>query len=143
MDEVSCSGSGRDPQTIFVGGNGGVGKTTISSALAVDLASNFQKDLKVLIVSTDPAHSLGDALDEDLRKGRGKPIPMTDPITGGRLYACEVDAGAALEDFRENLAAFDINRLSDALGVSPDLLESLGLREFSGLLNNPPPGLDE
>jgi len=111
--------------------------------LAVSLASAFDKDLKVLVVSTDPAHSLGDALDEDLRKGKGVPIPMTDPVTGGRLFACEVDAGAALSDFRENLAAFDINRLADALGVSPDLLESLGLREFSGLLNNPPPGLDE
>jgi arsenite-transporting ATPase len=143
VEEVSRETSSKNPHTIFVGGKGGVGKTTISSALAVSLASDFQKDLKVLIVSTDPAHSLGDALDEDLRKGRGKALPMTDPLTGGRLFACEVDAGAALEDFRENLAAFDIDRLADALGVSPDLLESLGLREFSGLLNNPPPGLDE
>ena len=145
VEEISeaATKSAREPPIIFVGGKGGVGKTTVSSALAVSLASDMQKDLKVLIVSTDPAHSLGDAIDEDLRKGRGKPIPMTDPVTGGRLYACEVDAGAALEDFRENIAAFDINRLADALGVSPDLLEGLGLREFSGLLNNPPPGLDE
>ena len=144
-EHVSSLGgsSKKDPLTIFVGGKGGVGKTTVSSALAVNLASDFIKDLKVLVVSTDPAHSLGDALDEDLRKARGKPIPMTDPLTGGRLYACEVDAGAALQDFRENLAAFDINRLADALGVSAGLLEDLGLREFSGLLNNPPPGLDE
>ena len=99
--------------------------------------------LKVLVVSTDPAHSLGDALDEDLRNGRGKPVMMTDPLTAGRLYAAEVDAESALQEFRENLASFDVDKLATSLGVSPDLLESLGLREFSGLLNNPPPGLDE
>jgi arsenite-transporting ATPase len=127
-------------QTIFVGGKGGVGKTTTSSALAVQLAL---QDLNVLVVSTDPAHSLGDALDEDLRKGRGKPVVLTDPLTGGRLHATEINSEAALKDFRENLASFDIDRLASSLGVSADLLESLGLREFSGLLNNPPPGLDE
>jgi arsenite-transporting ATPase len=140
VDELVDS---KNPRTVFVAGKGGVGKTTVSSALAVSLASSYENDLKVLVVSTDPAHSLGDALDEDLRKGLGKPLVMTDPLTSGRLYACEVDAGAALQNFRESLSAFDMNRLADALGVSPDFLESFGLREFSGLLNNPPPGLDE
>lgn len=70
---------------IFCGGKGGVGKTTVSAALAVHLA---QQDLKVLVVSTDPAHSLGDALDEDLRKGGGQPIVMTDPLTGGKNSPC-------------------------------------------------------
>ncbi len=50
------------------------GKTSISSALAVELASDYEKDLKVVIVSTDPAHSLGDALDVDLRSGNGRPV---------------------------------------------------------------------
>ena len=143
VEDVSDGADSTGPSTIFVGGKGGVGKTTVSSALAVSLAASSEKELKVLVVSTDPAHSLGDALDEDLKKARGKPLPLTDPVTGGRLYACEVDAAAALEDFRENVAAFDIDRLSAALGVPASLLESLGLREFSGLLNNPPPGLDE
>lgn len=144
LDDLSeRSGGNSEPSTVFVGGKGGVGKTTVSSALAVSLASSFENDLKVLVVSTDPAHSLGDALDEDLRKGMGQPIPMTDPLTGGRLSACEVDASEALEEFRENLEAFDLDRLADALGVSPGVLEDLGLGEFSGLLQNPPPGLDE
>ena len=45
---------------IFVGGKGGVGKTSISSATALWLAKQGKK---TLIVSTDPAHSLSDSLE--------------------------------------------------------------------------------
>lgn len=136
--------SKQKPSTIFVGGKGGVGKSTVSSSLAVHLAStNNNPDFKVLIVSTDPAHSLGDALDVDLRPHHGKATCLTDSLTQGRLYAQEVDASAALAEFRENLAAFDIGKLAETLQVSPELLETLGLQDFSGLLQNPPPGLDE
>ena len=52
----------------------------------MELASSPQySDLNVLIVSTDPAHSLGDALDVDLRsvrssgdgEGGSRPKPLT------------------------------------------------------------------
>lgn len=45
---------------ILYTGKGGVGKTSIAAASAVKIA---QEGLKTLVVSTDPAHSLGDSLD--------------------------------------------------------------------------------
>jgi arsenite-transporting ATPase len=47
----------------FLGGKGGVGKTTLAAALALRDAG---RGLRTLVVSTDPAHSLGDVLDVEL-----------------------------------------------------------------------------
>lgn len=52
---------------IFIGGKGGVGKTTTAAALASYYASQQQK---TLIVSTDPAHSLGDVLNVRLNNDK-------------------------------------------------------------------------
>ncbi|MDV6315231.1 ArsA family ATPase [Idiomarina sp. HP20-50] len=52
-----------DKKVLLIGGKGGVGKTTVSSALAV-LAAREGK--KVLLVSTDPAHSLADVFDKKI-----------------------------------------------------------------------------
>ena len=76
----------------FIGGKGGVGKTTCAAALAVALA---RRRLDTLVVSTDPAHSLGDALRQrigpDPRPVRGQP----------RLYALELDAATAFARWLE------------------------------------------
>lgn len=114
------------------------------------LASSLQHDLKVLIVSTDPAHSLGDALDVDLRNsksvnGKKKPTLLMDPLTNGKLHALEVDPSAALAEFQSNLQLFDVSTLSSSIGmnVPPQLLQDLGLNELHTIIKNPPPGLDE
>ena len=48
---------------LFVGGKGGVGKTTTAAALSLRLAERGER---TLLVSTDPAHSLGDLFDRSL-----------------------------------------------------------------------------
>ena len=72
----------------FFAGKGGVGKTTCAAAAAVTAA---ERGRRVAIVSTDPAHSLGDALERRLG-----PAPRRVPTRGGRLDALELDADRAL-----------------------------------------------
>jgi arsenite-transporting ATPase len=72
----------------FFGGKGGVGKTTCAAAMAVAAA---ERGRRVLLVSTDPAHSLGDALD---RRLSGRPARVA--TRAGRLGAVELDAERAL-----------------------------------------------
>ncbi|QVJ01314.1 ArsA family ATPase [Nocardiopsis eucommiae] len=70
---------------VFFGGKGGVGKTTMAAAHALGLAD---AGLRTLLVSTDPAHSLGDALGLSLGD---RPVRVSD-----HLWAREPDADAAL-----------------------------------------------
>jgi arsenite-transporting ATPase len=77
-----------DLKFVFVGGKGGVGKTTSSSAIATLLAERCNK--RVLLISTDPAHSLSDAF---LRDFTSVPTPISCGNDGGtgNLHVMEVD----------------------------------------------------
>ena len=58
---ISADGAGKKRKHVLLGGKGGVGKTSCAASLGVRLA---QDGHTTLVVSTDPAHSLSDALDE-------------------------------------------------------------------------------
>lgn len=61
---MSTDGNARaEPTIVFFGGKGGVGKTTMACAYALRSAD---AGLRTLLLSTDPAHSLGDAFGLDL-----------------------------------------------------------------------------
>lgn len=68
-------------------GKGGVGKTTTAAATAVLAARTGRR---TLVLSTDPAHSLGDALDVALSD---RPAPVT-----ANLWGQELDARRRLEE---------------------------------------------
>ena len=79
----------RAPATLSLfGGKGGVGKTTCAAAHAIARA---EQGLRVLAISADPAHSLGDALDLRLTS---TPKPLK--VRRGTLRAAELDAPSAL-----------------------------------------------
>jgi arsenite-transporting ATPase len=72
----------------FFAGKGGVGKTTCAAAAAVVAA---EAGTRVAVISTDPAHSLGDAVGRALG-----PAPRRVPVRAGALDAVELDADRAL-----------------------------------------------
>jgi arsenite-transporting ATPase len=114
-------------RVVLFTGKGGVGKTTLAAATAALLARSGRK---VLVVSTDPAHSLGDALEADLG---GEPTELEQG-----LFAAHIDTRALLdgtwarlrEHLRTLLAGAGVDELvADELTVLPGVEELLALGE--------------
>ena len=129
--------------TVF-GGKGGVGKTTSSASWTLSLC---EAGFRTLVVSTDPAHSLGDALQEKLA---GIPKQLDTSFlsagSGGSLWAMEIDPQMALAEFKDIV---DASMGSDA-SSGGGMLGSMGLPDVQkdladmlGGVSDPPPGTDE
>jgi arsenite-transporting ATPase len=102
---------------LFFGGKGGVGKTTCAIAAALLQAKRRPAD-RILLLSTDPAHSLADGLGVELGDDE-RPVPGAP----ANLRVRELDAVRTLAEWRA--------RHLD------------GLEEWRDVLDLTPPGLDE
>ena len=137
-DSISEFAAAPGRRFFMLGGKGGVGKTSCSSSLAVGLA---EAGHTTLVVSTDPAHSLSDSLDQDV--SGGKPIEVNG--TDGKVWGMEVELEAAREELRDLAGKNEGRQLDDlldglGLGGVAQQLKDLRLGE---LLDTPPPGVDE
>lgn len=122
-------------QTYFFIGKGGVGKTTISASYAVGLAD---EGYKTLIISIDPAHNLGDALNKDVF---GKIVNVDK-----NLDATEVDIDKMIINYLDEmskkmkntykyLSVLNIDRYFDILKNSPGIEEYVTLEAIKRFIN--------
>ncbi|MGO1060299.1 ArsA family ATPase [Planococcus sp. FY231025] len=104
---------------IFVGGKGGVGKSTSAAAIAWKSAKEGNK---TLLVSTDPAHNVGDIFNREIG---GKTIEIAD-----NLFALEIDPEVETENYIKGVKANikgsvhtsmmeEVNRQLDTAKASP------------------------
>ena len=106
-------------RTLLFTGKGGVGKTTVAAATALRCAD---AGLRTMVLSTDPAHSLGDAFDLPLSS-------MGTPIAEG-LWGQQLDAQERLEDTWADIQAY-VKQVLDWAGV--DAIEAEELSVVPGL----------
>ncbi|HEY6333729.1 MAG TPA: ArsA family ATPase [Blastocatellia bacterium] len=100
---VQSTAAGIPSQRVLLfGGKGGVGKTTAACATALELLKGSKPDEHILLMSTDPAHSLSDALGS---KVGNRLVRVAGRLGRGRLFAYEVDAETALDSFKKKYGA--------------------------------------
>jgi arsenite-transporting ATPase len=123
----------RGARLLLFGGKGGVGKTTCAAAAALRLA-RANRARRVLLLSTDPAHSLGDVFGVTVGD-RARSIPGA----ARNLRVRELDAAAALAARRADLEAA-LHEIVAAFGVDSEASAGRGVSELMDLA---PPGVDE
>jgi arsenite-transporting ATPase len=109
------------PRTILYTGKGGVGKTSIAAATARRCAAAGQR---TIVLSTDPAHSLADALEQEIG---AEPTDV-----GGGLFAQQVSAQEEMERHWSQVQAW-----------AGELLRERGADRVSAEELTVPPGMDE
>ncbi len=97
---------------VFFGGKGGVGKTTVASAYALECA---REGLETLVVSTDPAHSTSDVFDQEF----GDEAESVQGIEN--LRAMEIDPESEVQDHLQETKRALGEQLSSAMVNEIDL----------------------
>jgi arsenite-transporting ATPase len=149
VDNYADDGGAVPPARIrFFVGKGGVGKSTLASATAIATAQAGQR---VLVVSTDQAHSLGDVLGVPVEPtGDVEPVRIlteerSGDSGGGHLDALALDTMALLESAWRAIApvlaarfpASDLNEIApEELSSLPGVQEMLGLRRVAALADS-------
>lgn len=126
-------------QLAMFSGKGGVGKTTLSCGFARRWAQQFPNE-RVLLISTDPAHSLGDVLqttvDAELRGVEDLPNLQVQALDAQALLTqFKADYGKVLELLVERGSFVEGSDLGPVWDLSwPGLDELMGILEIQRLL---------
>ncbi|MGH9903760.1 MAG: TRC40/GET3/ArsA family transport-energizing ATPase, partial [Pyrinomonadaceae bacterium] len=134
--EKGGGGFAIEPRRLLIfGGKGGVGKTTAAAAAALALAES-DEGARVLVFSTDPAHSLSDSFDEkvgELKRG----------VAGLKnLGGMEIDPARRFEELKERYRKWTDDLFESLTGGSrwEVKFDREAMRELVALA---PPGIDE
>lgn len=107
---------------VFIGGKGGVGKTTISAATALWFARSGKR---TLVISTDPAHSLSDSFEKNIGHN---PTPIAE-----NLEAVEIDPEVAMKDYQA--------KMKEQQALNPGM--DMGMMQDQMDMASMAPGIDE
>ena len=85
---------------IIFGGKGGSGKTTSASATTLHL-NKLNPEKRILVMSTDPAHSLGDSFDIVIGNKLTPiiPLPRRERLGEGGIWGLEIDANELYQQY--------------------------------------------
>ena len=125
-----------DRRIIFVGGKGGVGKTTTAGALGLMAADSGRA---TLLVSTDPAHSLGDVFDTKI----GNEETSLSPNLTGLEIDPEAEAESHIATVKMSMKSLvapkmygEIDRQLELARHSPGTVEAALLERMADLMSD-------
>jgi arsenite-transporting ATPase len=119
----------RDTKYLLYAGKGGVGKTSMAAASALHLSKSGKK---ILLISTDPAHSLSDSFETEIG-GVIKRLRRN-------LFAVEIDPKLAMQEYKDKfmpqienidyLRGLGLGDTFDMMGMTPGIDEIAAIDKF-------------